>query len=213
MKPIAPLPLRIAAFLIDHLIFLLVCELILLNFVSFDDPALLLEKFMESVLILLSVGLVSSFLYAYLISKFGGTVGKMLCGLSIVTPAGKNITYMRAFFRSTVGYMVSGSFVFLGFFWIFKDEKKRGWHDMVSETLVVSARRENLVVPLLGLIGIVILNILIFILILAKFQNQIPVYEQVGAMIQDEFAPPTPTPTWYPYRYHDPLLQIPPEQF
>lgn len=197
MKPIAPLSLRIIAYLIDLCIFLLILQIIFIYFLSVADASGLLARFIECIIYFFTIGITLSFVYAYLISKFGGTIGKMVCGLSIVTPNGENVTFKRAFFRSTVGYMVSGSFIFLGFFWIFKDEKRRGWHDMVSETLVVTARSENLMIPLLGLIGILVLNIVIFSSITTKFKTQIPMYIQVGRMIENEFVSPSPTPSYF----------------
>jgi len=66
----------------------------------------------------------------------GQTPGKMLLRLRVITASGEPITPGTAFLRWT-GYLISGLFFFLGFFWIAIDRRKQGWHDKIALTLVV----------------------------------------------------------------------------
>ncbi len=36
-----------------------------------------------------------------------------------------------------IGYWVSGAVFYLGYIWIFIDNWKRGWHDLIAGTVVV----------------------------------------------------------------------------
>jgi uncharacterized RDD family membrane protein YckC len=66
----------------------------------------------------------------------GQTPGKMLLRLRVIAASGEPITPGTAFLRWT-GYLISGLFFFLGFFWIAIDRRKQGWHDKIALTLVV----------------------------------------------------------------------------
>src|SRR5258708_39553149 len=74
-----------------------------------------------------------AFLDAFLTSKFGGGVGKLLTGIKVVDIDGKNVSFFRAFLRDHIGYIISGTFFFLGFIWIFVDKERRAWHDQVAD--------------------------------------------------------------------------------
>jgi len=79
-------------------------------------------------------------LNAYLTSKFGGTIGKIVVGTKVVDAQGRKISFYKAIFRNYIGYTVSSTIAFLGFIWILIDKKEhRGWHDLISGTYVVEA--------------------------------------------------------------------------
>ncbi|MEK7498102.1 MAG: RDD family protein [Patescibacteria group bacterium] len=79
-------------------------------------------------------------LNAYLTSKFGGTIGKIVVGIKVVNEKGGKISFYRAIFRNYIGYTVSSTIAFLGFIWILIDKKDhRAWHDLISGTYVVEA--------------------------------------------------------------------------
>jgi uncharacterized RDD family membrane protein YckC len=65
----------------------------------------------------------------------GKTIGKMLFNLEVSRLDGERMSYTRSFLR-WVGYLVSATFVGLGFVWVLFDEKRRGWHDYLSGTWV-----------------------------------------------------------------------------
>jgi len=82
-------------------------------------------------------------LNALLISRLGGTVGKLLTGTRIEAN-GKNLSFLMAIFRNYIGYIVSGTITFLGFFWILIDKNRQGWHDMMVDS-VVTIRNKHLI--------------------------------------------------------------------
>lgn len=68
---------------------------------------------------------------------FRASVGKMFAGLSIEREDGGKPTLADALMRFPVGYIVSGIFWGVGFLWIIKDSKKKGFHDHFAGTVVV----------------------------------------------------------------------------
>lgn len=77
---------------------------------------------------------------AYLTSKFGGSIGKIIVGTKVVDENNKKISFTRAIFRNYIGYIVSRSIACLGFIWILVDKKNhRGWHDLIAGTYVIRA--------------------------------------------------------------------------
>lgn len=81
-------------------------------------------------------------LYGWLlIGLKGQTVGKMAIGIKVVDQQGNIPGLGRAALREIAGKIVSAIAIFIGFFWILKDEKKQGWHDKIAGTYVVKAER------------------------------------------------------------------------
>ncbi|HEY6329460.1 MAG TPA: RDD family protein [Blastocatellia bacterium] len=77
----------------------------------------------------------------YLAGKNNGqTIGKKVMKIRIVKEDGSNFGYMDAFLRNIIGYFVSGLVCYLGFFWVFFDNRRQGWHDKLFHTVVVSAQ-------------------------------------------------------------------------
>ncbi len=65
-----------------------------------------------------------------------GTVGKQVMGIRVTDNAGNRITILRSLNRNLfkiVSYAIFG----LGFLNVLADSKKRGWHDIVANTLVI----------------------------------------------------------------------------
>lgn len=68
---------------------------------------------------------------------FGGTPGKRLLGLRIVNESTlQNLTWAPALLRY-LGYFVSMFALFIGFFWIAFDKKKKGFHDHMASSIVI----------------------------------------------------------------------------
>ena len=84
-------------------------------------------------------GLVLLFVRPYLISKSGGSFGKLILGLKITNENGEKLTFWRAFFRE-ITKRISSTFFFLGYFWMLRDPQKQTWHDMASGSIVVVNR-------------------------------------------------------------------------
>jgi uncharacterized RDD family membrane protein YckC len=96
--------------------------------------ALFLPFYLLSLLLSLSY-------FTFFLGWSGRTPGKALLKLDVRRTDGGEMTYTRGFLRG-VGYLVSLTFVGLGFLWIAFDERKRGWHDYLSGTWVKDLKSE-----------------------------------------------------------------------
>lgn len=72
----------------------------------------------------------------FFIGKWGATIGKMACGLKVVTPEGDKITYLRAFARY-FAKIVSSLILLIGYIMAAFDDEKRALHDRICDTRVV----------------------------------------------------------------------------
>jgi uncharacterized RDD family membrane protein YckC len=87
---------------------------------------------------------------------YGGTPGKLLTGLEVVSENYQKLSFLRIVFRHTIGYAFSYIFFGLGYLAMIKDPKKQTWHDKTVGSLVI--QRKNL--TLLGLMVSIILTII-----------------------------------------------------
>jgi uncharacterized RDD family membrane protein YckC len=71
--------------------------------------------------------------------RWGATPGKMVCGLKIVRPGGRPITYLRALGRY-FAQILSGLLLYVGFFMAAFDAQKRSLHDRICDTRVIRTR-------------------------------------------------------------------------
>lgn len=90
-----------------------------------------------SLLLIFLLFLISFVYNFFLTSKFGGTLGKMLMGLTVVDDNNKLLDTETAFWRVYAGYAVSSVFLGLGFFWIFVKKENLAWHDKLFGTKVI----------------------------------------------------------------------------
>lgn len=82
----------------------------------------------------------SSLAYLTLFAAIGGqTLGKMILGLRVVTRTGHSLGTARALLR-LAGMLLAAFPGLAGFLWAAFDRERRGWHDYLSETLVVRLR-------------------------------------------------------------------------
>ena len=87
----------------------------------------------------LAITLLTSPLYfTILFATTGQTVGMYVLGLRVVRTDGAPMTVWRGFLR-WLGYFVSALPFGLGFFWIFVNDQRRGFHDLITDTSVVYA--------------------------------------------------------------------------
>ena len=135
-KEYASFWLRAFAILLDGLIWSLgFFALVYVISISYaQDVFELAPALLWLVLYLIVVGLVRVFVNAYLTCRFGGGLGKLLFGLRVEHADSTNLTFRRAFFREYVAKIASNSLFGVGYYWIFKTEKKQAWHDMLSYT-------------------------------------------------------------------------------
>lgn len=87
------------------------------------------------------VSLVGTWLYFALMesSARGATVGKMVVGLRVVTDQGNRLSFLNATGRFFAKF-ISTIFLCIGFIMVAFTDRKRGLHDMIAGTLVVTAR-------------------------------------------------------------------------
>ena len=74
--------------------------------------------------------------HTVLLAVFGRTLGKVATALKVRKADGSRLGVVPSLLRSTVGYLAS-SFILLGFLYIFRDPKRRGWHDVLFGSEVV----------------------------------------------------------------------------
>lgn len=69
-------------------------------------------------------------------SRYRGTFGKRICGLSVVDAQGARITFARASVRFFSKFL-SAAIMLIGFIMAAFTERHQALHDMIAETLVV----------------------------------------------------------------------------
>ena len=72
-----------------------------------------------------------------LIANNGQTPGKSLLGIKVFSADGKKLTFVKSLLRETLGKIISGVFLLLGFFWIGFSKNKMAWHDYVVQSKVM----------------------------------------------------------------------------
>lgn len=178
---------RIIAAFIDWLIAIIFWEVLILLVAS--SPTI--SDVLNSLLWVLILGLLlSSILWAlfnsFLISTFGGTIGKLLTGAKIVRPGGTPLSFWRAFFRNQIGYLVSGLMFGSGFIWIAIDKDRRGWHDQITDDLVVASRNLGLLTGIISTVILLILNVFLVVQITQAFNHNGNLYTELANEISTE---------------------------
>jgi len=187
---------RILSYLIDLFIAFLI-PLYFLNLVSNTaDISTFLDKLSFSVtFVILAYPVLYAAFMSFMISNFGGTLGKLLTGTKIVSSNGENVSFWRAFFRNHIGYMVSGVFLWLGFIWIFIDKERRTWHDQIADTFVVTTNKIIALIGVLFLIIIIFIELSLFSDSINNFSDNGEVYSDIINTVNDSLPMDTPSPT------------------
>ncbi|MBI3887509.1 RDD family protein, partial [Candidatus Microgenomates bacterium] len=129
---------RLLASGIDTFLGASVILLTLLTISNAKDVSQLLTLSLNSVIwLVLFWPIIYALLVVYLTTKFGGSLGQIICGIKIVDEENKLLSFKMAFFRTYVGSMVSGMLFGVGYLWMFWDPERRGWHDKISNTFVL----------------------------------------------------------------------------
>lgn len=130
--------LRSVAYLIDTTILRIVGLLFFFaSLIAQGGGASLFQNFLTTFVFLYGASLVIEAAYfTYFYGCTGQTIGKLICGLKVVSVEGGLIGYRRAFLR-WIGYTISFYVFFLGFLWIVFDRDKQGWHDKIVGTFVI----------------------------------------------------------------------------
>lgn len=191
--------LRILAKVIDFLIGLAVFLVLLLPVFSKSSLEEILDSLLLAITGFIYLSVIIPVFYAYLTANYGGSPGKILLGLKITDEKGKLLSLKRALFRTYIGYSVSTVFFGMGYYWIFVDEKRRGWHDLAAGSVVLNANPQRIGLGILAICGLLILN-LFFVKQIAErsFQNRLLYQEIMSGFISENEKPedimPTPTP-------------------
>ncbi|HLE49149.1 MAG TPA: RDD family protein [Patescibacteria group bacterium] len=189
---------RLISKLIDAGLFSLVF-LFLLYSVSFStEMNQLLNGILNLMIFFLTTTVLILPVEAFLTSRFGGTFGKILTAQKIIKSDGMFLTFWESIFRLTVGYVVSGAFFGLGYFHMFKDQKKRTWHDLIGKTVVV---KRNLFTPVLGILILLLIwlvNIGVFSMTVSRIIQNGNLYTEIYEQASKELNLTEPTPTTDP---------------
>ena len=80
------------------------------------------------------------FYYTFFVGKYGGTLGKRILGLRIIsTSTNEKISYGLAFGR-LLASKLSGIILFIGYIVVAFDKEKASWHDSLCGTRVIRIR-------------------------------------------------------------------------
>jgi uncharacterized RDD family membrane protein YckC len=188
MKNIASPYLRILAWLIDFAIAVLMLLISAWFIIGTVDLTSLLNRFLILIIYYL---LINTFIWPiinlFLISKLGGTIGKLATCTEIVNPKNEHISFKRAIFRNFIGYMVSGSMLWIGFIWIFIDKERRAWHDMIADTYVVVKNSSGVFLGIATLVVISLFNVFIGQRIYQEAYSKQGLYQGIIMNIKDEY--------------------------
>lgn len=78
--------------------------------------------------------------YSAFLILFSTTLGKMLFHLKVVNTRYQKVSIGKVIIRETIGKIISGLVLNLGYLWILVDDKKQGWHDKIAGTYVVGSK-------------------------------------------------------------------------
>lgn len=86
--------------------------------------------------------------YFVLLTYFtGSTLGKKLLQISVISAEERKPTFFEIAFRESVGKFLSALVLYVGYFMIGGDKRKRGLHDILSDTYVVYNHQKTVAVP------------------------------------------------------------------
>jgi len=86
------------------------------------------------------IGILAMLNFPFFWARGGATPGMMAAGIRVVNDRdGSQIGWGPALLR-LVGMWVSGAVFYLGFVWILVESRRRGWHDLIAGTCVISTR-------------------------------------------------------------------------
>lgn len=127
--------IRVAAALIDTVIFLLVFSIPLTAL--YGSEYWVSEQMLQGFWDILITYIIPIFITVWFWLKYLGTPGKMALRLRVVdAQTGQALTTPQAIGRY-LGYYVSAFALMLGFIWVGIDKKKQGFHDKLAGTVVV----------------------------------------------------------------------------
>lgn len=127
--------IRFLAKIIDNIIVGVFTGILMVVFGS-DAGSSFDEQLASSLRLNLVSVLITAAYSTFFIGKFGGTPGKLICGLRVVSPDGYPISYGRAFGRFAAEIVTSLTLT-IGYIIAAFDEEKRALHDRIASTRVI----------------------------------------------------------------------------
>jgi uncharacterized RDD family membrane protein YckC len=137
----APFLLRCGAFLIDYILIISIPVLsLLIGRMIGNDGIKLLNSEVSNTgwMVAVLLGLTNFVIFPMF---SGQSLGKMLTGLKIVRRDGTTPTFWALLLRHTLGYLLTGLTVGLGFLLAAFNNKGKSLHDYVAGTLVIYGRK------------------------------------------------------------------------
>ncbi len=127
---------RVGAYLVDVAVLAPIWLFLIIPYDAFNP-----ERNIQNTISLEFASLIATFLMtAYEVIMYaeydGQTLGKRVTGIKVIMEDGSKITYGKALLRAICEYL-STAIAGLGYLWVAWDKKKQGWHDKISQTLVV----------------------------------------------------------------------------
>lgn len=92
--------------------------------------------------IIISLGITFGY-YIYSTYKYQATLGKMALGIRVLNEQGEKPTLGQVALRETIGKLVSGITLGVGYLMVAFTDKKQGLHDMIGNTIVVAKDQEK----------------------------------------------------------------------
>ena len=131
--------IRAAALALDSIIVWAVCLFIRLPialgnlFSDMEIPTVLFQYDLVDVICYI----ISTLYFTFLTGRTGGTLGKKAMGIEVIrADNGEKIGFWLALYRETVGRYLT-AIGNIGYIYAAADDQKRGFHDLLSGTLVV----------------------------------------------------------------------------
>ena len=87
--------------------------------------------------LMFGIGIVCNY-FLFFFTSTGQTIGKRLMGLRVVSASGGRLSFGRATLR-LAGYVLSALPMYLGFFAMLTDDRRRAWHDRIAGSVVIYA--------------------------------------------------------------------------
>ncbi len=141
---------RLAAFIVDSLI--ISAGLLLIKipmwFASLGTDNILQRDFLFEYSVLDMVYYVLGVCYFALLTYYtGATLGKKLFHLRVISAEDRKPTFFEIVFRESVGRFLARLIIFVGYIMVGADKKKRGLHDILSDTYVIYEHKVSVAVP------------------------------------------------------------------
>ena len=143
----APFFQRALAYFIDLFIVSKIVSLMTFSSVAGFYFSTNISEWLYSPIQFLVFQIVAFVYYGWFYREKGATPGKLIFGLEISTDAGlrgdERLSYIRTYFRESIGKMVSAALLFMGFFLAAFRKDHRALHDLLFETRVVKRRKKS----------------------------------------------------------------------